>query len=254
MIRQQAKVNDKIVTVLNFPHNPSGYSLSVSEADRVAAILIDIAQQGTNVVAACDDAYFGLFFEEKTSKESIFTKLAGTNKRLVAVKLDGATKEDYVWGFRTGFITYGIYGDDSTVLEALEKKTGGCIRGNISNCSHLSQTILLKSMSDENYDLYKKEKFNLLKKRALKMKEVLKDPKFNDAFDIYPFNSGYFMCIRLKDVDAEELRIHLLGNYGTGLISIGDKNIRVAFSCLEENDVETLFDIILKGINDLRKG
>jgi len=253
-IREQAKENDKIITVLNFPHNPSGYSLSVSEADRVAGILIDIAQKGTNVVAACDDAYFGLFFEEQTSKESIFTKLAGTNKRLVAVKLDGATKEDYVWGFRTGFITYGIYGDDSTVLEALEKKTGGCIRGNISNCSHLSQTILLKSMSDENYDFYKKEKFNLLKKRALKMKEVLKDPKFNDAFDIYPFNSGYFMCIRLKDVDAEELRIHLLGNYGTGLISIGDKNIRVAFSCLEENDVETLFDIILKGINDLRKG
>jgi len=253
-IREQAKENDKIITVLNFPHNPSGYSLSVSEADRVAGILIDIAQKGTNVVAACDDAYFGLFFEEQTSKESIFTKLVGTNKRLVAVKLDGATKEDYVWGFRTGFITYGIYGDDSTVLEALEKKTGGCIRGNISNCSHLSQTILLKSMSDENYDLYKKEKFNLLKKRALKMKAVLKDPKFNDAFDIYPFNSGYFMCIRLKDVDAEELRIHLLGNYGTGLISIGDKNIRVAFSCLEENDVETLFDIILKGINDLRKG
>ena len=253
-IREQAKENDKIITVLNFPHNPSGYSLSVSEADRVAGILIDIAQKGTNVVAACDDAYFGLFFEEQTSKESIFTKLAGTNKRLVAVKLDGATKEDYVWGFRTGFITYGIYGDDSTVLEALEKKTGGCIRGNISNCSHLSQTILLKSMSDENYDFYKKEKFNLLKKRALKMKAVLKDPKFNDAFDIYPFNSGYFMCIRLKDVDAEELRIHLLGNYGTGLISIGDKNIRVAFSCLEENDVETLFDIILKGINDLRKG
>ena len=254
VIREQAKVNDKIVTVLNFPHNPSGYSLSVSEADRVADILIDIARQGTNVVAACDDAYFGLFFEEETSKESIFTKLAGADKRLVAVKLDGATKEDYAWGFRTGFITYGVYGDDDNVLEALEKKTGGCIRGNISNSSHLSQTILLKSMGDENYEVYKKEKFDLLKKRALKMKTVLKDPKFNDAFDVYPFNSGYFMCIRLKDVDAEELRLHLLDNYGTGLISIGEKNIRVAFSCLEVSDVETLFDIILSGINDLRKG
>jgi len=254
VMRQQAKENDKIITILNFPHNPTGYSLSVSEADRVAAILIDIARQGTNVVAACDDAYFGLFFEEETSKESIFTKLAGADKRLVAVKLDGATKEDYAWGFRTGFVTYGVYGDDDTVLEALEKKTGGCIRGNISNSSHLSQTILLKSMADENYDVYKKEKFDLLKKRALKMKTVLKDPKFSTAFDVYPFNSGYFMCIRLKDVDAEELRLHLLDNYGTGLISIGEKNIRVAFSCLEVNDVETLFDIILSGINDLRKG
>ncbi len=254
VIRQQAEVNDKIVTVLNFPHNPSGYSLSVNEAQRVADILIDIAKGGTNVVAACDDAYFGLFFEEETSKESIFTKLAGADKRLVAIKLDGATKEDYVWGFRTGFLTYGVYGDDESVLESLEKKTAGCIRGNISNCSHLSQTILLKSMADEKYDTYKKEKFNLLKRRALKMKAVLKDPKFKKAFDVYPFNSGYFMCIRLKDVNAEDLRVLLLEKYGTGLIAIGDKNIRVAFSCLEEDDVETLFDIILSGISDLKKG
>ena len=126
------------------------------------------------------------------------------------------------------------------------------IRGNISNASHLSQTILLKSMADANYEVYKKEKFDLLKNRALKMKEVLKDPKYKDAFDVYPFNSGYFMCIRLKDVNAEALRLHLLENYGTGLISIGDNNIRVAFSCLEESDVETLFGIILNGINDLR--
>jgi len=254
VIRQQAKENDKIVTVLNFPHNPSGYSLSVEEAGRVADILIDVARKGTHVVAACDDAYFGLFFEEETSKESIFSKLAGADKRLVAIKLDGATKEDYVWGFRIGFVTYGVYGDNDTVLEALEKKTAGCIRGNISNSSHLSQTLLLKSMADENYDALKQEKFELLKRRALKMKAVLKNPKYSEAFDVYPFNSGYFMCIRLKDVDAEQLRVHLLENYGTGLISIGDKNIRVAFSCLEEEDVETLFDIVLNGINDLRKG
>jgi aspartate/methionine/tyrosine aminotransferase len=253
-VRDLAKKNDKIITILNFPHNPCGYSLSVAEAQRVAEILIDIARQGTNVVAACDDAYFGLCFEEGTHKESIFSLLAGVHKRLVAVKLDGATKEEYAWGLRTGFLTYGVWADDNTVLEALEKKTAGCIRGNISNASHLSQTIILKSMEDKNYERYKLEKFELLKKRALKIKTVLKNPKFKNAFDVYPFNSGYFMCIRLKDVDAEQLRVHLLDNYGTGLISIGSKNIRVAFSCLEENDVETLFDIILSGIADLKKG
>ncbi len=255
VIRQQAKENDKIITILNFPHNPSGYTLSKSEAQRVAQILIDVAQKGTNVVAACDDAYFGLFFDEETSKESLFAKLAGKEKRLLAIKLDGATKEDYVWGFRIGFVTYAIAGKNiDSVLEALEKKTAGCIRGNISNCSHLGQTILLKSMCDDKYDALKQEKFNLLKKRALKMKHVLKDPKYAGYFDVYPFNSGYFMCIRLKDINAEQLRLHLLDNYGVGLISIGEKNIRVAFSCLEEKDVKTLFDIILSGINDLRKG
>jgi aspartate/methionine/tyrosine aminotransferase len=254
VMRQQAEKNNKIITVLNFPHNPSGYTPSVLEAKKIADILIDIAQKGTHVVVACDDAYFGLCFEDQTFKESIFSLLASADRRLMAIKIDGATKEDYAWGLRTGFVTYGFAGGNESVFEALEKKTAGCIRGNVSNASHLSQRLVLKSMADENYEIYKQEKFELLKNRALKIKNVLKNPKFNRGFDVYPFNSGYFMCIRLKDVDAEDLRIHLLDNYGTGLIAIGKKNIRVAFSCLEENDVETLFDIILSGIDDLKKG
>lgn len=255
VIREQAAQNDKIITMLNFPHNPTGYTLSKKEAARVADILIDVAQKGTNVVAACDDAYFGLFFEEETEKESLFAKIAGKTNRLVAVKLDGPTKEDYVMGFRTGFTTFGVAadGDIDGVYDALEKKTAGCIRGNISNCSHLSQTILVKSMEDAEYQPCKQEKFNLLKSRAMAIKEVLKDPKYKEGFDAYPFNSGYFLCIRVKGVDAEALRIHLLENYGTGLISIDENNLRVAFSCLEEKDVKTLFDIVLSGINDLRK-
>ena len=104
------------------------------------------------------------------------------------------------------------------------------------------------------YEKFKQEKFDLLKKRALKIKQVVQDPVYRDGFDVYPFNSGYFMCIRLKDVNAEDLRVHLLDKYGTGLISIGDKNIRIAFSCLEQEDVKPLFDTIMNGINDLRKG
>jgi aspartate/methionine/tyrosine aminotransferase len=256
VITTEAARNDKIITVLNFPHNPSGYSLSRQEADRVAEILLTIAQSGTHVVAVCDDAYFGLFFEEETSKESLFAKLAGKHERLAAIKLDGATKEDYVWGFRVGFITYGMTAADPAVMnhlnQSLEKKTAGCIRGNISNASHLGQTILLKAMADPEYHPQKQEKFSLLQQRAAKIKTVLADPAYRSGFDVYPFNSGYFMCIRLKDVDAEQLRLHLLDKYGVGLIAIGDRNIRVAFSCLEETDVKPLFDIVMQGISDLR--
>ena len=255
VLQTQAAQNDKVVVMLNFPHNPSGYSLSKKEADQVAALLLDTAQKGTNVVAVCDDAYFGLFFEEQTSKESLFAKLAGRHERLLAVKLDGATKEDYVWGFRLGFITYGLAADQGTedIYHALEQKTAGCIRGNISNASHLGQTILLHAMADPDYDAQKKEKFTLLKQRAALIKETLKDPEYASCFDVYPFNSGYFMCIRLKDVHAEQLRLHLLDAYGVGLIAVGEKNIRIAFSCLEEKDVKPLFDIITSGIKDLRK-
>jgi len=254
LVKEQAQISDKIIVLLNFPHNPTGYSLSVNEAKKIAGILKEIAEKGTNVIAVCDDAYFGLFYEEETMKESLFSLLTDLDEKILAVKLDGATKEDYVWGLRIGFITYGLSldQDNIAIYEALEKKTAGCIRGNVSNISHLSQTILLKSMGSKDYLLKKNEKFDLLMNRCMAIKDVVRDSAYKEYFDVYPFNSGYFMCIRLKENNAEKLRIHLLEKYGLGLISIGENNLRVAFSCVEKKDLKILFDIIAKGINDLR--
>ena len=252
-VKDEARKNKKITVLLNFPHNPTGYTATQQEGDQIVSILTDVAKSGNHVLAVADDAYFGLFYEPETLKESLFAKLSGQDPRLLAVKLDGCTKENFVWGLRVGFITYGLQAktDPAAIYDALEKKTAGCIRGNISNASHLGQSIVLKSMQNENFMAEKQDKFNILKKRAHTVKTVLADTKYQDAWDVYPFNSGYFMCIRLKTVNAEKLRVHLLETYGVGLISIGDENLRVAFSCLEENDIQELFDIVLKGIQDL---
>ena len=257
-VKAEAKKHNKVIVLLNFPHNPTGYTISDSEGNQIVEILTDVAKQGTNVVAVADDAYFGLFYEDKTMKESIFSRLCDKHPRLFAIKMDGATKENFAWGLRVGFITYGCKIEENSdidlcqVYDALEKKTAGCVRASISNASHLGQSIILKSMQDENYAAEKKEKFEILKNRALCLKGVLLDPKYKDAWDVYPFNSGYFMCIKLKSVGAETLRCHLLDRYGVGLISIGEKNLRIAFSCLEENDIPELFNIILQGIEDLK--
>ena len=48
-----------------------------------------------------------------------------------------------------------------------------------------------------------------LKARARRVKEVLANPKYGDAWTPYPFNSGYFMCLRLRGVNAERVRVRL---------------------------------------------
>lgn len=252
-VKAEASKRDKIIVLLNFPQNPTGYTATNTEGKRIADILEEVAAAGTQVIAVTDDAYFGLIFEEDVMTESIFTLLCDRHENLLAIKMDGATKENYVWGLRVGFISYGtkIEGDAAAVYEALERKTAGCVRGNISNCSHLGQSIVLKSMQADNYAAEKEQKFNTLKARANKVKEVLADDKYKDAWDVYPFNSGYFMCIKLKTVEAETLRVHLLDKYGVGLIALGGGDLRVAFSCLDLGDVQELFDIVLKGVNDL---
>ncbi|MCU0598348.1 MAG: aminotransferase class I/II-fold pyridoxal phosphate-dependent enzyme [Desulfobacterales bacterium] len=253
-VREEAGQNKKITVLLNFPHNPTGYTLTEKEAGRIAQVLTDVAKSGTNVILVADDAYFGLFYEADALKESIFSRLCNAHPRLLAVKLDGATKENYVWGLRIGFMTYGcpINGDPAPVYDALERKTAGCVRGNISNACHLSQRLVYESMMSKSYMAEKEDKYKILESRAKKVKAVLKNPKYAEAWDVYPFNSGYFMCVRLKSVKSETLRKHVLEKYGVGVIALGDADIRVAFSSIEESDVQELFDILLQGVKDLR--
>jgi aspartate/methionine/tyrosine aminotransferase len=253
-LREEAKTHKKVIALLNFPHNPTGYAITKTEAEAATQALIRLAEEGSHVIAVMDDAYFGLFYEEDVLKESLFARLSQKHPNLLAVKLDGATKESYVWGLRVGFVTYGCQaaGDMALFYDALERKTAGCVRGDISNCSHLSQSIILKSMLDKDFDREKQEKYQILEARAKKVKAVLANPKYNEAWEVYPFNAGYFMCIRLKNnVNAEKLRVHLLDQYGVGLISIGNENLRVAFSCIDERDLQELFDIIYQGYKDL---
>jgi aspartate/methionine/tyrosine aminotransferase len=103
----------------------------------------------------------------------------------------------------------------------------------------------------EAYSAEKEEKFQIMKARALEVKRVLAHSKYDAAWDVYPFNSGYFMCLKMKRVDAETLRVHLLDKYGVGLISLGKTDLRVAFSCVEKEDIQELFDIVLQGVKDL---
>lgn len=241
----------KLVVLLNFPNNPTGYSIRGDEAQIIRAALGCAAESGCNIVVVCDDAYFGLFHDNECLKESIFARLAVQHERILAVKLDGVTKEDFAWGLRIGFITFAAASGSSNLCEALEKKTAGAIRGNISNCSNASQSIILKAMSDSSYETEKQEKLAILQARAAKTKEVLAQERYSSVWDVYPFNSGYFMCLRLRDIDAEQFRIRLLEEHGVGVIASATHDIRVAFSCIEEDDIPKLFELMFQCAQDM---
>lgn len=90
-----------------------------------------------------------------------------------------------------------------------------------------------------------------MKKRALKIKGILSKEKYKEVWTLYPFNSGYFICLKILNVDAEKLRLHLLDEYGVGTLAMNSTDLRIAFSCVEEEDLEELVDLIYYSINDL---
>jgi len=237
----------KKILLLNFPNNPTGYTPTLQEAREIRNIIVEEASRGSVVAVIIDDAYFGLVFEEGIYEESMFSLLADAHKNILAVKADGATKEDYAWGLRTGFLTFGIKDGNAQLYRALEDKVAGLVREQISSASKMSQSLLVRAYKHPDYLTEKAQKYGLLKKRYQKVMEILrKNKKYAEYFSALPFNSGYFMCIKpKKDIDAEELRIMLAENYSVGTIQLQGL-LRIAFSSTSLDELEEVFDGIYK--------
>ena len=242
--------SSKVVVVLNFPNNPTGYSPTVKDADEIEKVLKKHADSGKKILLITDDAYFGLFFEDDIYKQSVFTKACNLSENILAVKCDAATKENMAWGLRVGFVTYAFKGATEEQLNALTEKTLGAVRGTVSNCSMPSQTVLLKGLQDADFIKDKQAGFDKLYRRYIALKQVLKKYESDDCLVPYPFNSGYFMSLKTK-CNAEELRQLLLNKYETGVIRMEEHCIRLAFCSVAEKDIEDLVHVVYSAAKEL---
>lgn len=241
--------NRQIRTLLNFPNNPTGYSPSIEEVEKIQSVFLELANEGYEILVLIDDAYFGLFYEPQIYKQSIFAKLAHLHPNVLAVKIDGMTKEHFVWGLRVGFVTFGCKDFTQEQYNALEQKLSGSIRASISNSSRLSQSILYKVLTQPNYESERSKYDAHLEKRyriACKMVQTLPD---DFPLQPLPFNSGYFMTFKVKG-DADQLRLHLLKSEGIGTISIGSDYLRIAFSAVDEELIEDLYQRVFKAAKE----
>ncbi len=243
----------KLLVALNFPNNPSGYTPTKAEAGAIVNALIAAAEAGTKLVVTVDDAYYGMFFDEACEKESLFGRLAHAHNNILAVKIDGATKEEFVWGLRVGFLTYGVKNGTPAAYKALEDKTAGFIRSTISNVTQPGQSIVLKALQNPQFRAQQAEKVAILKARAAVTAVEVRKPEYADAWDIYPFNSGYFMCVRVKGTTAEAARQKLLER-GVGAIALGETELRIAFSCVEEAQLPAVFAHAAAAVRAARGG
>ncbi len=246
---------EKVLALLNFPNNPTGYAPTPAEGDAIAASLLRLAERGTKVVVVLDDAYFGLFYHlgGTTMVESLFGLLTNRHPNLLAIRLDGATKELFVWGLRCGFLSFGPGRADTAkqVAEVLDAKARGAIRSGISNVPQLSQSLVAKALESSSLADERKQKHEILRARAERVHAVANAPRFRESWEVYPFNSGYFMCVRARGVDAERVRLQRLDRYGIGVIAAGGSDLRIAFSCLELAEIEPLFETLHRAIQEL---
>ncbi|MDR3303698.1 MAG: aminotransferase class I/II-fold pyridoxal phosphate-dependent enzyme [Treponema sp.] len=240
---KEAAKSGAVRIILNFPNNPAGYAPTLDEVDALVTLIDGIARGGADVLVLCDDAYFGLFYEDTVSRESLFTRLATLHERVLAIKIDGPTKEDYVWGFRIGFVTLGSRGLKAEHHDALIKKYMGAIRSSVS-CSNTPAQYLLMHSLEDGRTVSERERFYTLLKNRYQVVRRFVDGHSSPRLRALPFNSGYFMSFHCVGVKAGDLRRELLEKHGIGTIAFGDDYLRIAFASLDEALIEGVYQTI----------
>ena len=249
---ERTPAGEKVVLLLNFPNNPTGYTPNDAEMAALADALQETAARGVLLVVICDDAYFGLFYEAESCHQSLFARLNQAHEGLLAIKVDGATKENYVWGFRLGFLTLAARGLSASHFAALEQKLMGAVRSSVSSSGMLTQSLLLRGMQTGSYHADRAANLEAIAVRYRRVREILAARSgAGGPLQPLPFNSGYFLTLRVAHGNAETLRRKLLHECGVGTISVGDDYLRVAFSTVALDDLEALFAEIYSAAQEL---
>jgi aspartate/methionine/tyrosine aminotransferase len=220
MTEALAKVRDKAVVVLNFPGNPTGYTPT---EDELRPWLDAIAQSDKPLVVLSDDAYAGFVYEPGRLPRSPFFELATMDpSRVLAVKIDGATKELVFFGARVGFVSFGAEGEAANILE---DKLKGAARSSVSTAPAISQAMVTAALKHPELHAQRKELLGEVAGRYRVLKQALAETGLASV----PFNSGFFAMLPTPG-DPEALRQQLL-HQGVGVISLQRHGaIRIAYS------------------------
>ncbi|MFN2383639.1 MAG: aminotransferase class I/II-fold pyridoxal phosphate-dependent enzyme [Gemmatimonadota bacterium] len=223
-----AREQERVVCVVNFPHNPTGYVPTAAEAEAFADLAADVAERsGKAVVVLCDDAYEGYVYTDRP-RWSLFYRLVDRHPRLLPVKCDGITKELLFWGGRLGAITTvfsaGWDADARASAETVwENKLSAVIRGMISSASTPVQTLVARLLADPERLLAERAPLiALLVERRAALAAALETPAARAAFRPDPFHGGLFALLNLRQGEAVARAERLLAEDRIGVVPFRD--------------------------------
>ena len=258
---KSAQKQHKMLLILNFPHNPTGFMPDPQNVQELNDALVTVVEKtGKDLVIFLDDAYEGLVYDQDVRQWSLFSDLATLHPKILPVKIDGISKEFFFWGGRIGCITFPLldHWEKREDIECeLENKVSAIIRGTVSNSCRLVQGLMAKLLN-ENLEQVLKERDRLIKvisERAHILREELEALK-SPVVQPDPFNAGLFALLNIQGISACKFADHLLRSYGVGTVAFENKErgingIRLTFGSVIKEDIPKVVDFIEETIKEL---
>lgn len=188
----------RLLTIFNTPaHNPTGYSISNEEWDKIIDILKAGAENKENKIIILVDVAYIDFCDEKFDRRSFMEKFAGLEENILVLFAFSASKGYTMYGLRNGALLCVTSKEE--IAEEFFYTNLHSNRGTWSNGTKGAMRVLTDIINDEKVGKPFYEERNhyvkLLRRRADAFLEASKEADL----ELYPYKDGFFVCIPCKN-------------------------------------------------------
>ena len=263
------KKQKKIIILLCFPNNPTGFIPTEEEIYELIDNLKDFYMINKfPIVLLIDDAYEPYVFSKDVSQRSMFYEFQQLDEDIIPIKLDGITKELLMYGGRVGFTTIGLkkkWVQNDQELEILkselDNKLSAINRSTISNSNHYYQTVAMNLVEEHNIAelIDKRSKVVQVLQKRYELINTLLQELNEPSVKVDPNAGGFFIFLNLDPtlILAQDFADHLLKNYKVGVIPIQNlkeniNGIRIAYSSIDVDDIPEFINRINLALKDFK--
>jgi len=229
---------NSLVIILNTPaHNPTGYSLTDDDWDKVIDILTEEAKCGKAIALLVDSAYID-FAGDEDKYRSFMPGLARLPENVISIVAYSLSKTFTLYGARCGAMI--CVAKTPEIAEEFRRVAEYSSRGSWSNSAKIAQVILSRIYSDpELLDKVSQER-KIYRDMLAARGKAFSEAAVECSLKIVPYDAGFFVSVPCDDPDGISRKLEERDVF---LVPLA-KGIRVSVASLPEETCRKLPAII----------
>ena len=236
---ESKKNQGRVLFVINDPcHNPTGYTMTDSEWDKVIDLMNEISADGTPVILLHDMAYIDYAksgFEKTRFNISKYQKL---NDNCLVIMAFSGSKTLALYGVRIG--AQLAYSNNKEALEDFAKANKFSSRSKWSNPTNLGMNICIKALTDEEYKKSFEDELKEASKTLIERANIFLEEAKKVNLKTLPFECGFFITIPCSNPN---LVYEKLVKKKVHIIPMGNV-VRVTISAISKEECKKLPKLI----------
>lgn len=227
-------VQESLVIILNTPaHNPTGYSLTLEDWDKVVEVLTEAAACGKAIALVVDAAYIDFAGDEEEYRRFL-PKLGELPENVISIMAYSLSKTYTLYGTRCGAMI--CVAKTKEIADEFKRVCEYSSRGSWSNSAKVAQVILSRIYGDPGLlEEVNKERAHY-REMLLARGRAFEDAAEEAGLAWVPFDAGFFISIPCDEPDRISAKLEEQGLFIVPLA----KGLRVSIASISEEKCKML--------------